>query len=451
MVVYRDRESILFGVIGMNRLQRTNYKIKRDIAVKSIKLFARNNLYCIYENTISWHNFLEALKKCCKGVNWKNSVQIYYENAIMKIANARNCLVIGKTPHLHSVGQIVIHERGKERIIIPIKMEDRIIQRVFCDYTLVPLFKDYLIYDNGASTKNKGVDFARKRLLQKIRTANKRWNCDYYVLQFDFKKYFDSIPHKTCYKVLKSKILDNNTVNIIMDTILSYKRNEIRKIGNKSEREEQLRKLEKYELCGICLGSQFSQILALIVPNKLDHFIKDQCKVKEYIRYMDDGILFAESKDELWRLYKDIKAVCLELGLNFNDKKTRIVHISKGFTFMKLKYQVINGKTIIRLTRKGITRQRRKLKKLRKLVDAGFVTLDDVYQSMQSWLAHAYKAMSYTTRKNMLNLYDDLFDGYRITKKFSNLVKKKIRGRNVPDEILQDDKWYKYRWDCDAA
>lgn len=435
----------------MNKLQRTDYKIKRDQAIRQAKLLVRNNLYCIYEDTISWHNFLKALKQCCKGVNWKNSVQVYFENAITKIYSARNCLAKGHIPHLHSVGNIVIHERGKERIIVPIKIEDRMVQRVFCDNTLVPLFKDYLIYDNGASTKGKGVEFTRDRLLLKIKNANKRWNNDYYVLQFDFKKYFDSIPHKTCYEVIRSKVLDKKTVDIIMEVILSYKRNEINKITDVLERKEQLRKLENYELFGICLGSQISQILALIVPNKLDHFVKDQCGVKEYIRYMDDGILFAKTKEELRRLYQGMKELCDELGLRFNEKKTRIVHISKGFTFMKLKYQVVNSKIVIRLTRKGITRMRRKLKKFRKLVDDGKMLLDDVYNSIQSWLAHSYKAMSYTTRKNMLQLYDDLFDGYRITKKFDNLVKRKIKGRNVPDEMLQNDKWYKYRWDCDAA
>lgn len=435
----------------MNKLQRTDYKIKRDQAIRSTKLFVRNNLFCEYDNIITWKNFLRALRNCCKGVNWKNSVQVYYQNAITKISSARNCLEQGKIPRLQSIGYIIIHERGKERIIVPIKMEDRMVQRVFCDNTLVPLFKDYLIYDNGASTKGKGVEFARDRLRKKIVKANKRWNNDYYILQFDFKKYFDSIPHRTCYNMVKSKINDERIISIIMGVILSYKRNEISKIDDRAEREEQLRKLENYELCGICLGSQISQIMALIVPNKLDHFIKDQCKIREYIRYMDDGIIFAKTKEELHQLYSSMKIICDNLGLKFNDKKTRIVHISKGFTFMKLKYQVINGRLIIRLTRKGITRMRRKLKKLRSLVDKGEATLDDAYNSFQSWIAHSYKAMSYITRKNMLKLYDDLFDGYRITKKFDNLVKRKIRRRNVPDEMLQDDKWYKYRWDCDAA
>ena len=130
------------------------------------------------------------------------------------------------------------------------------------------------------------------------------------------------------------------------------------------------------------------------------------------------------------------------LGLKFNEKKTRITKMTKGITFMKIKYIVTpSGKLIKKLTRAGITRMRRKMKKFRRLVDKGLMTLDDVYNSVQSWVAHSYLASSYTTRKNMLKLYDELFDGYRITKKYDYLVKHKVKGRNVPNELLQTDRW----------
>ena len=61
---------------------------------------------------------------------------------------------------------------------------------------------------------------------------------------------------------------------------------------------------------------------------------------------------------------------------------------------------------------------RRKLKKFKGLVDAGKMSLEDVYASMQSWLEHARIAKSYQTRKRMLKLYDELFGGYKITRKY---------------------------------
>ena len=53
--------------------------------------------------------------------------------------------------------------------------------------------------------------------------------------------------------------------------------------------------------------------MALVVPNKLDHYVKDQRKFKHYIRYMDDFIIFADSKDKL----KDIKIKTEEIVNGF--------------------------------------------------------------------------------------------------------------------------------------
>jgi hypothetical protein len=217
---------------------------------------------------------------------------------------------------------------------------------------------------------------------------------------------------------------------------------------DKLEREMQLQKLENNELCGICLGSQISQILALVVPNELDHYVKDKMRMKRYVRYMDDGIIIHNDKAVLWKLYEGMKKICEKLGLTFNEKKTKIVKATKGFSFLKIKYRVACKKLVKTLVRSGTVRMRRKLKKFKKKVDSGIMKLDDVYNSMQSWLAHAKLAKSYHTVKSMLKLYDDLFGGYKITKKYFKNLKRKV-GKS--DEVLQSDKWAAFRWDCDIC
>lgn len=78
---------------------------------------------------------------------------------------------------------------------------------------------------------------------------------------------------------------------------------------------------------------------------------------------------------------------------------------------------------------------RRKLKKFKHLVDGCKMTIDDVYNFIQSWNAHVAIANSYKTRRSMLKLYNDLFDGYKMTKKYNHIK----GGRN--GELLQADKW----------
>lgn len=406
----------------------------------------KNNQFGNFENLISYQNYLSALRKCKVGVNWKGSVQSYSENAMVNISQTIRQIKNLKLPKITSQ-KITLYERGKKRIIVPITIRDRVTQRVVCDYSLVPMFKDELIYDNGASTKGKGVDFTRNRIENHIRQSIKEYGADnVYALVFDFKSFFDSIPHQTCLDILKEHYTDNRIIGLIMAIIRSYQEIEIKQIENIDERNNQLNLLKRHKLKGICLGSQISQVMALIVPNKLDHYIKDKCSIKHYVRYMDDGIILSNNKDDLNRLYNGMIKICNELGLNFNTKKTHIIKMTKGVTFMKIKYRITStGKLIKKLSRSGITRMRKKLKRFRKLVDTGKMTLDDVYNSMQSWISHSYSALSYTSRKNMVSLYNKLFNGYKINK----ILKHKKKG-GTNNDLLQIDRWQELRWDCNT-
>lgn len=430
----------------MTKYQRAKRRIARDKEAKREKHKALYKDNDNFRSVMTMQNMCNALKKCRKGVNWKGTVQDYTEHAIVEMYTAHSSLHSGKLPNLTSTSRIVLYERGKKREIVPITIRDRMTQRVLCDHALVPVLKNKLIYDNGASMKDKGVEFTRQRLNLHLGRAIKEYGAEFYALTFDFKGFFDSIPHRTCLDVLSNSFIDRYIQGLTMAIVKSYEKATIRCIKDESLREEKLRTLNGNRSKGICLGSQVSQIMALAAPNKLDHFIKDMCGIKHYIRYMDDGIIFSDSKAFLHDLLERMKEICNNLGLTFNVKKTRIVKVSRGFVFMKVRYRVTStGKVIRTLTRAGIVRMRRKLKKFRRLVDDGRITLDDVYNSMQSWLAHSKVALSYHTKRSMLKLYNQLFDGYRITKKWEYMK----GGKN--GELLQADKWRDFRWDCIAA
>lgn len=431
----------------MNKHMRAKRRIIRDKIQKESK---QNEYFADCDNfdkVMTMQHFNEALSKCRKGVNWKGSVQDYTHHAITEMYEEYRTVNNGKLPTLTSTKRIVLYERGKRREIVPITIRDRMVQRVLCDHSLVPILRKHLIYDNGASLKDKGVDFTRKRIDYHLNKAVKEYGANFYALVFDFKGFFDSIPHQTCLNILQKYFTDERIISLTMDIIKSYERSTLKDIEDDGLRYSRLVALENNKSKGICLGSQISQIMALAVPNELDHFIKDKCGIKHYIRYMDDGIILSNNKEYLHELLNRMIDVCDRIGLTFNPKKTRIVKVSRGFVFMKIRYHVTPcGKIVRNLTRAGIVRMRRKLKKFKPLVESGRITMDDdVYNSMQSWLAHSKIAMSYHTRTNMLRLYNKLFDGYRITKKWEH-----IKGGNN-GELLQIDKWHNFRWNCNIA
>ena len=73
------------------------------------------------------------------------------------------------------------------------------------------------------------------------------------------------------------------------------------------------------------------------------------------------------------------KGICDELGLFINPKKTQIVKLSHGFTFLKIKYNLTEtGKVQERISKDSVTRMRRKLKKFRSSWMPGEMSFDDV-------------------------------------------------------------------------
>lgn len=125
---------------------------------------------------------------------------------------------------------------------------------------------------------------------------------------------------------------------------------------------------------------------------------------------MDDGYLIHESKEYLHHCLDCIQKVCDRLGIVLNRKKTKIMRIDKGFTYLKRRFFVTeSGKIVMKIPRRSVTKMRQKLKKLKKRLDCGEITLKDIYQSYQSWRSYAMQFNAYHTVMTMDALYNKLF------------------------------------------
>ena len=76
-----------------------------------------------------------------------------------------------------------------------------------------------------------------------------------------------------------------------------------------------------------------NQILAIFYLNDLDHFIKEKLKIKYYVRYQDDFLLFHKSKKYLKYCLSEIENFLANEKLSLN-KKTRIFKNSDNFLFL---------------------------------------------------------------------------------------------------------------------
>lgn len=371
--------------VRMTSIERHEARYQRRKAKREAIRAKRHAQYGDYDKIYTYDHLYHSYRMCRKEVRWKASTQKYIANATLNVYNTYKELHNGK---FKSKGfyEFDVFERGKRRHIRSVDIHERVVQRCTCDYSLIPMLQPTFIYDNGASMKNKGYSFAVRRFNRQLQKHIRKHGNKGYVLLFDFSSYFDSIPHELLYNILEKLYHDERTLNLIKHFISMF--------GEK----------------GIGLGSQVSQVLALAAANALDHYIKEELRIKCYGRYMDDGSIIHESKEYLMECMEKIRAKCESLGLKLSEKKTRIIPISRDFTWLKIRYRVTEtGHIVKRIWRKSVVRMRRKLRKLKAKMGEGLITAFDIAQSIQAWKSHTHGLAIYQTMKRMDELIWNLF------------------------------------------
>ena len=337
---------------------------------------------------------VECAYECTKQSRWKETTQRYIADMLVRNLELQNEVLEGRYS-VRPTTDFFLNERGHIRKIEAPVVRDRIVQKSLTVKVLTPSLRPYVIYDNYASLKMRGTHFARKRFEILLRRYMSRNGMDGYVLLIDIKKYFESIDHEVLKKLIAPKIASEpaEVVDLIHYTIDHSSH------SNK----------------GLNLGSEAPQILAVYYLNPIDQFVKVVKGIKYYGRYMDDIFVIAKTKAELKSLLAEIEAKLSELRLNVNKKKTHIVKLTHGFTFLQVKYNILpTGKILKRPAHSKVVRERRRLRAFKRRLDDGFMTEDQVWNCYKSWrgsVVREHNACTKTLRSTDA-LYASLFPAH---------------------------------------
>jgi hypothetical protein len=371
----------------LNSEQRREARYQRRKAARDSKKAESVKALGSFEDVFSFEHLYAAYLDSVKGVGWKASTQRYKASALANIQKTRDELVSRKFK-TRGFYEFDLVERGKPRHIRSVHITERVVQRCLCDYALIPALARSFIYDNGASLKGKGYDFAVDRVTKFLVSHYRAHGSAGYALLFDFSKYFDTAQHAPVFERI-----DNSGLS---ERITTFSKYFISNFGDE----------------GLGLGSQVSQISAVALPNNIDHYIKDVLRIKHYARYMDDGIAISESKERLQECLRELRRLCSETGIKLNEKKTQIVKLSHGFTFVKVRFRYgEHGAIIKKASYKSIKQMRQKLKTFRRWVDEGKMSREDVRASFASWLGHMERFDSYYAAQSVIRYYNTLFSG----------------------------------------
>ena len=259
----------------------------------------------LYENIYKLENIFNAFNEICKNTKNKRKVRNYKEYKCIYVTRVYNTLK-SRNYVVGPYNVFTIYE-PKERRIVSQNMHDKIINHLVSRYILYPALMPCLINANVASRKGMGTKKGLELAKEFHRICKVKYN-NYYILKCDISKFFASIDHDVLKEKLKRKIKDKEALNIVFSIIDSDEN-------------------------GLSIGNMTSQVLAIFYLNDLDHFIKEALKIKYYVRYQDDFLLFHPSKEYLKYCFEQIKLFLEKEKLKLNGK-SRIYTSNNHFIFL---------------------------------------------------------------------------------------------------------------------
>jgi hypothetical protein len=274
----------------------------------------------------------------------------------------------------------------KPRMVSAAPFADRVVHHALCN-VVAPIFERGFVDDSYANRKG----FGTHRAIARYEHYRDRYA---HVLRCDIYRYFPSIDHAILKADLHRRIACEPTLGL-MDAIIdgSNPQEPVNLIfpGDDLFAPYQRRR-------GLPIGNLTSQLFGNIYLNGLDHFVKEVLRVPGYVRYVDDFALFHDDPAMLAHWQQQIARYLEGRRMILHPRKTRIVACAEPAEFLGL---VLHGNGHRRLPESNVRRFRNRLRGLRDRWKIGTVEAEEIYQRVQSWIAHAEHANTWRLRRTL--------------------------------------------------
>jgi hypothetical protein len=228
------------------------------------------------EDVISPESLYESMLKRKKGKLHKNQAADFYLRGIEETLKLAKELEDGSYRSRKTREVKITHP--KPRTAVSTAFRDRVYQGSLNDNAIYPQVSRSFIYDNMACQKDKGTDLARERFQEFLHRAYRLYGREFYILQCDIRKYYDSMRHDVAKARLARSVSDD-----------AYRRAAaVLDAQHKGD-------------VGYNPGSQMVLIDGIAVLDGMDHYIKEVLRCKLFVRIMDDFVLVHPNYDYLFK------------------------------------------------------------------------------------------------------------------------------------------------------
>lgn len=324
--------------------------------------------------------------RCCNGVRWKASVQRFELHLISNTYKTKQHIIAGVW-YPKRASHFLLFDAGRLRQIDSVNIHTRAVQCTLCYRCIMPIAEHLATSKGFAARIGFGTEAAIKYFAKALRESNPQD----IVWMYDFSKFFASIQHEPVKQILYMFITDA-VLRVICDRIF----------GLFGER-------------GLQLGSHFSQCLAIVLGAVLDNMVAAQLHCKYNGRYSDDGFIIIKQPAKIATVAETFAITAARFGLSLNTKKTSVCTVAQQHVFLKKRFKLVNGATLVRLPKQSASKLMRRLRRLFVLYDKHAVGLETIILSYNAWIAYAYKLKSETSRRSVLRFMIGNLDERSIT------------------------------------
>jgi len=263
----------------------------------------------LFAHIVGIDNLRQAMEVAARGKRDRAAVAGFLNNADEELLRLHEELESGTyTPRPYQ--QFRIWD-PKPRTISCAHFRDRVVHHAICDL-IGPLIERRFIFDCWACRQDKGTHRASARVQQLARRLA-------YFLKLDVASFFGSVDHDFLLGLLARQFRERRLL-ALLETIIRVPR------GGESPGK------------GLPIGNLTSQWFANLYLDGADHLVKEKLRLPGYVRYMDDMVLFADTKAVLWAAH-DALATFLadERHLKLKADATRLAPCTEGIPFLGLR------------------------------------------------------------------------------------------------------------------
>lgn len=317
-----------------------------------------NNLF---DKIVSLDNLYEADKRARRQKSHRPEVMLFDKNKDKLLLDLQRKLINGE----YETSEYYVFKiyEPKEREIFKLPYyPDRIVHHAIMNI-MEPIWVSAFVKGTYSCIRKRGIHKA----LKDIKFALKDEINTQYCLKLDIRKFYSSIDHDILKTIIRKKIKDKRLLSLLDEIIESAQ--------------------------GVPIGNYLSQFFANLYLTYLDHWIKEQKKVRYYFRYADDIVILGGDKQQLRDLFYNIQDYLNnKLKLNFKDNWQIFKVDSRGIDFVG--YRVFHTHTLLRKRIK-----KRFCKKINKLNKKQNLDKDTYKQKICSYIGW----IKYCNGRNLLN------------------------------------------------